>query len=119
VGKAFRVDPDKLLDVANDVHGLLEDLNGGSGYVAGNMPRYRDNAGKQVLIEALSSFWDGEDVFATAYGEEHDGIVSTMTAMVTQLTNLEAACRTTAAQYKGHDKQSKQDVNATNPSGAW
>jgi uncharacterized protein YukE len=117
--KGFRVDPDALLDVARQVHDLLEDVSGGSGYVAGNLPRYRDKAGPQVLTEALSSFWSGEDVFATAYGEEHDGIVSTMNAMVGQLTALESACRNTAAQYRSHDKTSKHEVKATEPGAAW
>lgn len=119
MSKGFRVDPDKLADVADDVHRLMEDLSGGSGYIAGNKPRYEQNAGKQVLTDALKSFWVGEDVFATAYGYEHDGIVKTMDSMVQQLTNLENACRTTAEQYKGQDKQSKHQVSATDPGTAW
>jgi uncharacterized protein YukE len=118
-GKGFRVEPDKLLAVADDVHRLLEDLNGDSGYVPGNLPRYQQKASDAVLTQALQSFWSGEDIFATAYGYEHNGIVSTMNAMVQQLTNLETACRTTAQQYKSQDTNSKHDVKATDPNAAW
>jgi hypothetical protein len=118
--QGFRVEPTKLLAVADQVHRLLEDLSGGSGYIAGNLPRYRQNANQSVLTAALADFWDGEDVFATAYGAEHDGIVQTMNAMVTQLTALERACRTTAEQYGGQDTQSRREVNQSAPqSGRW
>jgi hypothetical protein len=113
--QGFRVEPDKLLDVADQVHRLLEDLSGQSGYVAGNLPRYQQQADKSQLTNALKSFWDGEDVFATAYGYEHDGICTTMQQMVTQLTNLESACRATAAKYGGEDKATKTTVQNTDP----
>lgn len=116
--KGFIVDPDKLTDVADLVKALLDDLSGNSGYVAGNLPRYREKAAPAVLTKALSSFWDGEDVFASAYGYEHDGIVQTMQSMVTQLTALEKACRDTAAQYQHHDKRAKHSVT-TSDNGAW
>jgi uncharacterized protein YukE len=115
--KGFRVEPDQLLQVADQVHRLLEDLSGGSGYVAGNMPRYQQQADKGQLTSALQSFWNGEDVFATAYGYEHDGVVQTMNAMVTQLTNLENACRATAQKYGGEDKATKQTVQNSGPAG--
>jgi hypothetical protein len=117
--KGFRVDPDALLEVARQVHELLQDVSGGSGYIPGNLPRYSEKAGPQVLTEALNSFWSGEDVFATAYGEEHKGIVTTLNQMVSQLTALETACRTTAAQYKSQDKTSKHEVKATESDAAW
>ncbi|MGH3628836.1 MAG: WXG100 family type VII secretion target [Sciscionella sp.] len=116
--KGFRVDPDKLSDVADQVKGLLDDLSGNSGYIAGNLPRYQENAGADVLTKALASFWDGDDVFAQSYKYEHGGIVTTMQQMVKQLTALEKACRDTAKQYQHHDKQSKTDVK-TSDNGAW
>ena len=116
--KGFSVKPDQLTDVADAVKALLDDLSGNTGYVPGNLPRYREKAGKQVLEQALASFWSGEDVFATAYGYEHDGIVQTMQSMVTQLTALEKACRDTAAQYQHHDKRAKHSVT-TSDNGAW
>ncbi|MGI8762161.1 MAG: WXG100 family type VII secretion target [Jatrophihabitantaceae bacterium] len=119
--KGFRVDPGKLLAVADQVHRLLEDMSGGSGYVAGNLPRYREQAAPEKLTAALASFWSGEDVFATAYGYEHGGVVITMQRMVEQLTNLESACRTTAEQYQSRDTQSSQQVtqSGTAPNTPW
>lgn len=113
--KGFSVKPDQLTDVADAVKALLDDLSGNTGYVPGNLPRYREKAGKQLLEQALASFWSGEDVFATAYGYEHDGIVQTMNEMVKQLTQLESACRTTAAQYQHRDTQSKKTVTNSDP----
>lgn len=114
--KGFRVDPDKLLDVADQVHELMRSMSGDAGYVSGNLPHYQEKAGAQILTEALSSFWSGDDVFANAYDEEHKGVCTTMQNMVTQLQNLETACRSTANQYKSQDGNSKQSVTK---SGGW
>lgn len=111
----FRVDPDKLLAVADRVHALLQDVNGGSGLVSGNLPRYREKATAEPLSSALATFWSGEDVFATAYGAEHDGVVLTFQSIADQLTRLEAACRSTALKYKQEDKRSQQEVTQSGP----
>jgi uncharacterized protein YukE len=112
----FRVDPDALLKVADQVHRLWEDLSGAAS-TAGSMPTYRDQANADVLRAALKPFWDGDDVFADAYKREHDGIVSTMSSMVRQLAELEKACRTTAAKYQGEDTSSKTTVTHSAPGG--
>jgi uncharacterized protein YukE len=111
----FRVDPDKLLAVADRVHALLQDVNGGSGLVSGNLPRYTEKARADALSTALASFWSGEDVFATAYGAEHDGVVLTFKSIADQLTKLEAACRSTAVKYQHEDTRSKQVVTQSGP----
>jgi hypothetical protein len=116
-GTGFRVDTGALLKVADQVHRLLEDLSGAAG-TAGSMPTYRDQANADVLRAALSTFWDGDDVFANAYSKEHDGIVATMSAMIGQLTELEKACRSTAAKYQSEETNSKTTVTRSAP-GAW
>lgn len=113
----FRVDPQQLLQVADEVHELLRLVNGDAGYVAGSLPRYQERADASVLTQALSSFWSGEDVFATAYGSEHRGVVTTMSSMVTQLGALEQACRSTAQQYQGQDERSTDTVKQSGPDG--
>ena len=99
--KGFRVDPDKLSAVADKVKALLQDLSGETGYIAGNLPEYQ-KADAQALRDALKDFWSGDDVFASAYDDEHKGVVTTY--------NLERACRTTAEKYGAQDHKSKQDV---------
>lgn len=113
----FRVDPQQLLEVADEVHELLRLVSGDAGYVAGSLPRYRERADASVLSGALSSFWSGEDVFATAYASEHRGVVTTMSSMVTQLSALEQACRSTARQYQGQDERSTGTVKQSGPEG--
>ena len=107
--KGFRVDPDKLSAVADKVKALLQDLSGETGYIAGNLPEYQ-KADAQALRDALKDFWSGDDVFASAYDDEHKGVVTTYQQMQKQLTNLERACRTTAEKYGAQDHKSKQDV---------
>ncbi|HET6877267.1 MAG TPA: hypothetical protein VFH38_07045 [Jatrophihabitans sp.] len=113
----FRVDPQKLLEVADEVHELLRLVNGDAGYVAGSLRRYQERADASVLTQALSSFWNGEDVFATAYSNEHGGVVTTMSSMVAQLSALESACRSTAQQYQGQDERSTRAVRQSGPEG--
>lgn len=116
-GQGFSVNTEKLLDVANSVQRLRDDL-AGSGSVAGSLAQYTTKADSSVLKAALSSFWDGQDVFAAAYEREHNGIVVTMQSMLEQLDALEKVCRTTAAQYRTHEGDSKIAVTKTEP-GAW
>lgn len=115
--QGFSVDTTELLEVADSVHQLHQDL-AGVGSVAGSLPQYETKAAASVLRDALASFWDGQDVFATAYDREHNGIVLTMKAMLSQLQALEQACRSTAAQYNSHETESKQTVKQTEP-GTW
>lgn len=114
-GQGFSVDTDKLLDVATSVARLKEDLAGSS--VAGSLPNYQSKADASVLRSALASFWDGEDVFATAYETEHNGIVTTMQSMLTQLDALERACRTTASQYGTHETETTSTVTKSGGEG--
>lgn len=111
----FRVDPDKLLAVADRVKALLADVSGGSGVVLGNSTRYADHARADSLRAALAPFWNGEDVFANAYEAEHTGINVTFTNMTTQLTTLERACRSTAEKYKAEDGRTSTEVKNTDP----
>lgn len=115
-GSGFTVDTEKLLEVANSVKRLREDLAGHTS-AAGSLPQYQTKAAASVLRNALATFWDGEDVFATAYDTEHQGIVATMSAMLTQLDALERACRTTAGGYTTGEHESRTRVRQTEPGG--
>lgn len=113
--QGFRVIPEDLLTVADQVKQLHDDLSGGSGYVSGCLTEYQ-KANSSILRTSLADFVEpGSNAYADAYDKEHQGIVSTMNAMLTQLANLEAACRSTAQQYLNQDKRSKKDVSATEP----
>lgn len=111
--KGFRVDPNKLLDVAQQVdnlHSLVAEGN-----TAGNLPNFQQDGGPEPLLKALSVFWagGGEDPLAKAYQTEHQAIVETYQAMATQLQNLAQSCRSTAQTYQNQDQASKQQVNAS------
>lgn len=114
-GKGFRVDTDKLQDVATKVKALLDDVSGNTGYIAGNKPDF-DQAEPTQLQNAIKGLWNNSnnDPFTTGYRYEHDGIVKTYESMVTQLTNLHIACQSTVDKYKEKDGQSKKTVNASN-----
>lgn len=113
----FQVDPDQLIAVAERARRLREDLSGESGYVPGSLMSYSQNADPSAMKSALASFWVGQDVFSSAYGFEHQGIVQTISAMVEQLSNLETACRSTAQQYQQHDSAAQQNVTDSTPAG--
>jgi hypothetical protein len=111
----FRVDPDKLLAVADQARQLHDDLTGGSGYVSGCLSEYQ-KANSQILRSSLTDFIEpGSNAYADAYDHEHTGIVDTMNAMAQQLASLEAACRATAQQYQKQDGKSKHTVSSTTP----
>jgi hypothetical protein len=113
--KGFRVVPEDLLAVADQVRKLHDDLSGSSGFVSGCLSEYQ-KADASVLRSSLTDFVaPGNNAYANAYDEEHKGIVNTMNAMVTQLASLEAACRNTAQQYTNQDKNSKHAVNSSDP----
>ena len=114
--QGFSVDTSKLLEVAASVRQLREDLAGDGGQ-AGSLSQYEGKAAASVLRTALSSFWDGTDVFAQAYDTEQKGIVLTMKSMLGQLDALEKACRSTATQYSNHEQQTKTTVTRTDPGG--
>lgn len=107
--KGFRVDPDKLLTAADRVKKLHDAVSLDLGR-SGNLADFQDSAKAESLTSALQSFWTGDDVFASAYGEEHQGVVTTFQQMQQQLQALEQTCRGTAEQYQHHDHASRQDV---------
>jgi hypothetical protein len=113
--KGFRVVPEDLLAVADQVRTLHDDLSGNSGFVSGCLSEYQ-KANSTILRTALTDFVaPGNNAYADAYDAEHNGIVTTMNAMVAQLASLEAACRNTANQYLHQDKNSKHAVSASDP----
>jgi len=110
----FRVDPDKLEAVAVRVKQLLDDLNGTTGFVAGNKPDF-DKADQSAIVEALGSLagdGDGTSAFAGSYGYEHTGMNMTYQSMITQLQNLYNACHLTAEAHKKHEAGAKHAVLA-------
>jgi uncharacterized protein YukE len=107
--KGFRVDPDKLSAVADRVKRLHDSVSLDLGH-SGNLVDFQDAAKADSLVSALQSFWTGDDVFASAYGEEHQGVVTTFQQLQSQLQILEQTCRGTAEQYQHHDQASRQDV---------
>jgi hypothetical protein len=108
----FRVDPDKLTDVADMVKRLLDDVSGSTGYVGGNLPDFQKADGHE-LGQGLAVIWPNwDDGFATGYGYEHQGMIKTYQSMVQQLTALEAACRSTAKAYANREHDSRAAVSA-------
>jgi len=107
--KGFRVDPEKLSAVADRVKQLNESVSLDLGN-SGNIVDFQNSAKADSLTSALQSFWTGDDVFANAYGKEHDGVTTTFQKMQQQLQALERICRGTAEQYRHHDQASRQDV---------
>lgn len=108
----FRVDTDKLTDVADLVKRLLDDLSGSTGFIGGNLPDFQKADGHE-LREGLAVIWPNwDDGFATGYGYEHEGMMKTYQSMVQQLTVLEAACRSTAKAYAHREHASTAAVKS-------
>ncbi|MCW2648919.1 MAG: hypothetical protein QOF87_458 [Pseudonocardiales bacterium] len=110
--RGFRVNTDKLTDVADMVKRLLDDVSGARGFIGGNLPDFRQADGHE-LREGLAVIWpEWDDGFATGYGYEHQGMLKTYESMVAQLTALEASCRSTAKAYANREHDSTAAVNA-------
>ncbi|WP_067431674.1 hypothetical protein [Nocardioides jensenii] len=109
----FRVRPDDLIRVANRVANLKDMLEGSNQNVGGNVPNYTQDGDKQAIHDAIKGFLanESDDAFTKAYGFEHQGILNTYKEMVTQLGNLETACRTTAEGYAEQDKATSDVMN--------
>ena len=118
--KEFRVDPDELKLVAEAISDLLERVKGDTGEY-GSSQDFSQHANSADLIAGLGNLdggAGGSGAFGGAYAEVFDATNLTYQHMVTNLTNLENACRSTAEQYKDQEDQTEQDVNQTNPDGA-
>lgn len=110
--KGFRVDPEELTKLAQDIHELFRDVSGDSGAVSGNLPQFQEKASEAALRQGLAGFWKGgQDVFSDAYGHEHDGICRTYSNIMANLQQLEQACRATAESYRKADGNSRSAVN--------
>lgn len=117
-GRGFRVDPEQLTRLADDIHQLMREVSGDAGYVAGNLPEFQQKASDEALRQGLAGFWQGgDDVFSDAYRREHDGICQTYSTIAANLQQLELACRTTAASYHKADTDTRTAV--TSSDGAW
>lgn len=109
----FRVDPEELTKLAQDIHELFRDVSGDSGAVAGNLPQFEQKASAAALRQGLAGFWKGgEDVFADAYQREHEGICRTYATIMENLQQLEQACRATAESYRRADGNSRSAVTS-------
>lgn len=111
--KGFKVDPDALLKVAqqvDDLHSLVAEGN-----TAGNLPNFQNDGGAEPLLKALSVMWGGggEDPLAKAYQTEHQGIVETYNSIAGQLQTLAETCRNTAQAYQNQDQNSSQQVKSS------
>lgn len=117
--KEFRVDPDELKLVAEAISDLLERVKGDTGEY-GSSQDFQQNASSADLISGMGNLdggAGGSGAFGGAYAEIFTATNTTYQQMVTNLTNLEAACRSTAEQYKDQEDQTEQDINQTNPDG--
>jgi hypothetical protein len=113
VAKDFVVHPKALNAVADQVDALLAEINGGSGYVAGNAKEF---AAASDISGPLATFWGTrENVFAAAYRDAHGAITTTFQAIEQQLTNLARSARATAAGYHKQDSTSSHQVKQTLP----
>lgn len=118
--KEFRVDPDELKLVAEAISDLLERVKGDTGDY-GSSKDFSQHAGSGDLIAGLGTLdggGGGTGAFAEAYATIFDATNTTYQNMVTNLGNLEAACRSTVTQYATQEDQNEQDINQTNPDGA-
>lgn len=117
--KEFRVDPDELKLVAKAISDLLERVRGDTGEY-GSAQDFQQNASSAELIAGMGNLdggAGGSGAFGGAYGQVFDVTNLTYQHMITNLENLEAACRSTAEQYKDQEDQTEQAVNQTNPDG--
>ncbi len=111
MGKDFTVDAKALSDVADKVQALLSEINGGSGYIAGNAKEF---AAASSIGAPLATFWGTADnVFAGAYGDAHAAISLTFAKIEEQLQSIAAAASGTARQYQQQDQASQQHVKQT------
>jgi ABC-type transporter Mla subunit MlaD len=113
VSKDFVVHPKALSAVADQVDALLAEINGQSGYVAGNSKEF---AAAADIGGPLATFWGTrENVFAAAYQDAHGAITTTFGAIEQQLQNLSSAARSTASGYHKQDSTSSHQVKQTLP----
>jgi len=114
----FRVKPDELLAVAQKVQDLLDDVAGNNGATTGNHKDFQTEATTDNLNNALNSLFPESPVgsaFVQAYGHEYDAMNQKYSAIVTHLTELTAACRTTAEQYGAEDEYTQTAINQIDP----
>ena len=113
MGKQFSVDPKALNAVAEKVEALLSEVNGGSGYIAGNSVEF---ASVNSIEAPLATFWAAnEDVFAGAYADAHGAITTTFQQIEQQLGSIAKAARAASANYHNNDETTKQQVKKTSP----
>jgi len=117
--QGFKVDPDALLAVAQQIDDLHSTI--AEGNTAGNLPNFQKNGGAEPLKKALGVFWagGGDDPLAAAYDTEHNAIVTTYNTIATQLQTLASTCRTTAQNYRDQDHQSSQQVKQSSADAPW
>ena len=116
--QGFRIKPDELLAVAQRVQALLDDVSGANGGVAGNFRTFQSEAQTTNVQNALNSLFPHMPpgaAYVEAYGLEYDGMSTKYQAIVGHLTELEAACRTTAEQYGASDERTRSDISQVDP----
>lgn len=115
----FKVDPDALMTVAQQIDDLHSTI--AEGNTAGNLPNFQKNGGAEPLKKALGVFWGGggDDPLASAYDTEHSAIITTYNTIATQLQTLATTCRTTAQNYGEQDHKSSQQVKQSGADAPW
>jgi hypothetical protein len=116
--QGFRVDPEKLLAVADKIAALLDDISGPGG--TGTRTDFESNANTSHLQGALASLFPSigmGDPFVESYNLEFTGLSTKYDAIVNSLIEVEASCRSTAEGYRDSESDSQAAINQTNDTG--
>ncbi|MDT0202157.1 hypothetical protein [Nocardioides sp. AE5] len=120
-GKGFRVDPEKLHEVATMAQDLADDIREGHG--ASTNGRYEDftrDAGPHNLQAAYSSMWPDSNIGdspAKAYTYVYDAMDAKYNAMASSLEWLAQAAEATATQYENSEDANRQTATSNETSG--
>lgn len=110
--KGFKVDSDSLVDVADAVKRLLEDV--ATNNYPGNLQHFTEHGKGTMLTDQKTGlgvlYGTKTNPFAETYDDVYNGVLTTFNSMKQQLTNLESTCRTTAQQYQHHEDDVKKNV---------
>lgn len=115
----FWVKPDELKLVADSIADLLARVNGETGEY-GSQRDFQEKASSSELIAGLGNLdggGGGSGAFGSAYGQIYSVTNETYAKMVQNLTNLEAACRSTVEQYRSQEELNEQNIHQTDPGG--
>lgn len=116
--QGFVVDPEELLQVAQDVQALLDDVSGANGNIAGNASDFAMNAETSNVANALASLFPGNapsSAYVEAYRYEYQGMQEKYNSIIAQLTELQGACRTVAEAYGTEDDVTRAGIDTIDP----